>query len=37
VVDKDGKIQHIVEGGSAVDPNSAIDMCTSLKAKEVGK
>ncbi len=37
VVDKDGKIQHIVEGGSAIDPNSAIDMCTSLKSKEVGK
>lgn len=37
VVDKEGKIQHIVDGGSAVDPTSAIEMCTSLKAKEVGK
>lgn len=37
VVDKDGKIQHIVEGNGAVDPNSAIDICTSLKAKEAGK
>ena len=37
VVDRDGKIQHIVEGGSAISPDSAIDMCTSLKPKEVGK
>ena len=37
VVDRDGKIQHIVEAGSAISPDSAIDMCTSLKPKEVGK
>lgn len=37
VVDREGKIQHIVEGGSAISPDSAIDMCTSLKPKEVGK
>lgn len=34
VVDKQGMIQHIEEGGSAVDPNSAITMCTNLKKKE---
>ncbi len=34
VVDKQGVIQHIEEGGSAVDPNNAITMCTSLKKKE---
>ena len=33
VVDKEGKIQHIVEGGSAVDPTSAIDICTTLHKK----
>jgi len=37
VVDREGKIQHIVEGGSAVSPDSAIDICTSMKPKEVGK
>lgn len=37
VVDKKGVIQHIVEGGSAVDPTSAIDICTSLHKKEVGR
>jgi peroxiredoxin len=37
VIDREGKIQHIVEGGSAISPDSAIDMCTSLKPKEVGK
>ena len=37
VVDREGKIQHIVEGNGAVSPDSAIEMCTSLKPKEVGK
>ncbi len=34
VVDKQGLIQHIEEGRSAVDPTNAIAMCTSLKKKE---
>ena len=32
VIDKEGKIQHIVEAGSAVDPTSAIEACIKLKA-----
>ena len=31
VIDKEGKITHIVEGGGAVDPTSAIEACTKLK------
>ncbi len=34
VVDKQGVIQHIEEGKSAVDPNGAITLCTALKMKE---
>lgn len=34
IVDKQGLIQYIEEGGSAVDPNGAITFCTSLKKKE---
>jgi thioredoxin-dependent peroxiredoxin len=34
VVDKEGKIQHIQEGGSAIDPTNAIDICTTLHKKE---
>jgi len=34
VIDKQGKIQHIVEGGSAIDPNSAIEMCLTLKKQK---
>ena len=34
VVDKEGTIQHIVEDKSAVDPNSAIAICTGLHKKE---
>jgi alkyl hydroperoxide reductase subunit AhpC len=37
VVDKDGKIQHITEGGSAVDPTSAIDICIDLHKKQSAK
>jgi peroxiredoxin len=37
VVDKDGKIQHIQEGGSAVDPTSAIDICLDLHKKQSAK
>ena len=34
VVDKNGIIRHIEEGGSAVDPTNAINICTGLKKKE---
>ena len=34
VVDKQGHIQHVEEGTSAVDPNSAISICIGLKKKE---
>ncbi len=34
VVDKQGIIQHIEEGRSAVDPTGAINICTGLKKKE---
>ncbi len=33
VVDKQGVIQHVEEGGSAVNPNSAIAVCTKLPKK----
>jgi peroxiredoxin len=33
VVDKDGKIQHVQQGDGAVDPNSAVSMCTNLHDK----
>ena len=33
VVDKQGVIQHVEEGDSAVDPNSALSVCTGLKKK----
>lgn len=33
VVDKEGKIQHVEQGGSAVDPNSAISVCTGIHDK----
>jgi peroxiredoxin len=31
VVDKEGKINHIIEGGGAIDPTSAVEACTKLK------
>ena len=34
VVDKQGIIQHVEEGKSAVDPTGAINICTGLKKKE---
>ena len=34
VVDKEGKIQHVEEGRSAVDPANAISVCTTLHKKE---
>ncbi len=33
VVDKQGKIQHVEQGDSAVDPNTAVSVCTSLHKK----
>lgn len=33
VIDKEGKIQQIIEGGSAIDPTSAFEMCLKLKNK----
>lgn len=33
VVDKEGNIQHIEQGDSAVDPNSAVSVCTNLHEK----
>ncbi len=33
VIDKDGKIQHIEEGNTAVDPTKAVEACTMLKKK----
>jgi len=32
-IDKNGVIQHIEEGDSAVDPNNALTMCTKLHNK----
>jgi len=33
VVDKEGKIQHIEQGDGAVDPNSAVSICTDIHKK----
>jgi peroxiredoxin len=38
VIDKNGVIQHIEEGDSAVDPNTAVSVCTKLHdSKEPAK
>ena len=37
VVDKQGAIQYIEEGNSAVDPTGAVTLCTGLKKKEATK
>jgi len=37
VIDKQGIIQHIEEGDSAVDPNSALTVCTNLHNKQSSK
>ncbi len=37
VVDKQGVIQHVEEGGGAIDPTGAIAMCSTLKKKETEK
>jgi len=34
VIDKDGIIQHIEGGDSAVDPNTAVAICTDLHKKQ---
>jgi len=37
VIDKQGIIQFVEEGDSAVDPNTALTMCTTLHKKEPAK
>jgi peroxiredoxin len=37
VIDKQGVIQFIEEGDSAVDPNTALTMCTTLHKKDSSK
>jgi peroxiredoxin len=37
IVDKQGIIQFVEEGDSAVDPNTALTMCTTLHKKEPAK
>ena len=37
VIDKNGVIQHIEEGDSAVDPNTAMSVCTDLHKKQSSK
>ncbi len=33
VLDKNGVIQHIVQGGDAIDPSSAVAVCTLMQEK----
>ena len=35
VVDKDGKIQHVEVGRTAIDPTGAYQVCEGLKKKQV--
>jgi peroxiredoxin len=37
VIDKQGVIQFVEEGDSAVDPNTALTMCTTLHKKAAAK
>ena len=37
VIDKNGIIQHIEEGDGAVDPNTAMSVCTDLHKKQSAK
>jgi peroxiredoxin len=37
IIDKQGIIQFVEEGDSAVDPNTALTMCTTLHKKEFAK
>jgi len=34
VIDKNGIVQHVEEGDSAVNPNSALSVCTDLHKKQ---
>jgi len=37
VIDKNGVIQHIEGGDSAVDPNTAVSVCLDLHKKQAGQ
>jgi len=37
VIDKNGIVQHIEEGDSAVNPNNALSVCTDLHKKQSAK
>jgi len=37
IIDKQGVIQFVEEGDSAVDPNTALTMCTTLHKKDSAK
>jgi peroxiredoxin len=37
IIDKQGIIQFVEEGDSAVDPNTALTMCTTLHKKDASK
>lgn len=37
VVDKQGVIRHIEDGGGAIDPTGAVQMCSMLKKKDTEK
>jgi peroxiredoxin len=37
IIDKQGIIQFVEQGDSAVDPNTALTMCTTLHKQEPGK
>lgn len=37
VIDKNGIIQHIEAGDSAVDPNTALSVCTDLHKRQTAK
>lgn len=37
VIDKEGIIRHIEEGDSAVNPNTAVSVCTELHKKDAAK
>ena len=37
VIDKEGIIRHIEEGDSAVNPNTAVSVCTDLHKKDAAK
>ncbi len=33
VIDTEGRIQHIIEGGEAIDPSGAVTACTRVRKK----